>query len=180
MTTELEKKYRGEITTKLKTDFSYSSVMEVPKITKITLNMGVGDAAEDKKIINNAVDDMTRISGQKPLITMTRKAIAGFKIRENWPIGCKVTLRKKRMYDFLQRLISIAIPRIRDFRGFSPKSFDGRGNYSLGIKEQIVFPEIEYDKIDKIRGLDVTITTNAKTDAEARALLKAFGFPLKD
>ncbi len=180
MTTELEKKYREEITTKLKADFSYSSVMEVPKITKITLNMGVGDAAEDKKIINNAVDDMTRISGQKPLITMTRKAIAGFKIRENWPIGCKVTLRKKRMYDFLQRLISIAIPRIRDFRGFSPKSFDGRGNYSLGIKEQIVFPEIEYDKIDKIRGLDVTITTNAKTDAEARALLKAFGFPLKD
>ena len=179
MTTELEKKYRDEITKKLKTDFSYSSVMEVPKITKITLNMGVGDAAEDKKVINNAVDDMTRISGQKPHITMTRKAIAGFKIRENWPIGCKVTLRKKRMYDFLQRLISIAIPRIRDFRGFNGRSFDGRGNYSLGIKEQIVFPEIQYDKIDKIRGMDITITTTAKTDAEAKALLKAFGFPLK-
>lgn len=178
-TAALEKKYREEITKKLQKEFSFKSVMEVPRITKITLNMGVGDAAEDKKIINHAIDDLTKISGQKPVTTMTRKAIAGFKIRENWPIGCKVTLRKKRMYDFLQRLISIAIPRIRDFRGFSTKSFDGRGNFSLGIKEQIVFPEIEYDKIDKIRGLDITITTNAKTDAEACALLKAFGFPLK-
>lgn len=179
-TTALEKKYREEITQKLQKEFSFKSVMEVPRITKITLNMGVGDAAEDKKVISHAIDDLTKISGQKPVTTMTRKAIAGFKIRENWPIGCKVTLRKKRMYDFLQRLISIAIPRIRDFRGFSTKSFDGRGNFSLGIKEQIVFPEIEYDKIDKIRGLDITITTNAKTDAEARALLKAFGFPLKE
>lgn len=178
-TAALEKKYREEITQKLQKEFSFKSVMEVPRITKITLNMGVGDAAEDKKVISHAIDDLTKISGQKPVTTMTRKAIAGFKIRENWPIGCKVTLRKKRMYDFLQRLISIAIPRIRDFRGFSTKSFDGRGNFSLGIKEQIVFPEIEYDKIDKIRGLDITITTNAKTDAEARALLKAFGFPLK-
>ncbi|EKE19108.1 MAG: 50S ribosomal protein L5 [uncultured bacterium] len=180
MSSTLEKKYRDKIVSQLKKELAFKSAMEVPRISKITLNMGVGDAAEDKKIIANAVDDLTRISGQKPITTITKKAIAGFKIRENWPIGCKVTLRKKRMYDFLERLISIAIPRIRDFRGFSAKSFDGRGNYSLGIKEQIVFPEIEYDKIDKIRGLDVTITTTAKTDAEARALLKAYGFPLKD
>ena len=153
--------------------------MQVPRITKITLNMGLGEAVDDKKIINFALDDMTKIAGQKPVTTLSKKSIAGFKIRDNYPIGCKVTLRRQKMYDFLQRLISIAIPRIRDFRGFSAKSFDGRGNYSLGIKEQIVFPEIQYDKIDRLRGMDITITTTAKTDAEARALLKAFGFPLK-
>ncbi|MCK4870486.1 MAG: 50S ribosomal protein L5, partial [Gammaproteobacteria bacterium] len=149
-------------------------------ISKITLNMGVGEAAADKKILTNAVDDLTKIAGQKPVVTKARKSIAGFKIRDGWPIGCKVTLRRDKMYEFLDRLVSIAIPRIRDFRGFSGKAFDGRGNYSLGIKEQIVFPEIEYDKIDKIRGLDITITTTAKTDAEAKALLAAFKFPLKD
>lgn len=179
MSALLQKKYNDEIVKKLKKEFNYSSIMEVPKITKITINMGLGDAVEDKKIINFALDDMTKIAGQKPVTTLSKKSIAGFKIRENYPIGCKVTLRRQRMFDFLQRLISIAIPRIRDFRGFSSKAFDGRGNYSLGIKEQIVFPEIQYDKIDKIRGMDITITTTAKTDDEARALLKAFGFPLK-
>lgn len=179
MMTNLEKKYRENIIAQLQKDFDYSSVMQVPKITKITLNMGLGDAVADKKIINHAVSDMTSIAGQKPITTFTRKSIAGFKIREGWPIGCKVTLRKKKMYEFLQRLISISIPRIRDFRGFSIKSFDGNGNYSLGIKEQIVFPEIDYDKIDKLRGMDITITTTATSDKEAVALLKAFGFPLK-
>ena len=180
MTDVLAEKYHNEIVKKLKNDLGYKSVMQVPRITKITLNMGLGDAVEDKKVINFATDDMTKIAGQKPVVTLSRTSIAGFKIRENWPIGCKVTLRKQRMYDFLQRLISIAIPRVRDFRGLSAKSFDGRGNYSLGIKEQIVFPEIQYDKIDKIRGLDITITTTAKTDNEARALLKAFGLPIKE
>lgn len=179
MKSALEKTYNEEIVKKLQKEFGYKSVMEVPRITKVTLNMGVGDAVDDKKVINFALDDMTKISGQKPVTTLSRKSIAGFKIRENYPIGCKVTLRRQRMYEFLHRLISIAIPRIRDFRGFNGKSFDGRGNYSLGIKEQIVFPEIQYDKIDKIRGMDITITTTAKTDAEAKALLKAFGFPLK-
>lgn len=179
MIPELEKKYREKIVKELQKKFNYSSIMQVPKITKITLNMGLGEAVDDKKVINNAVDDMTRISGQKPIVTYSRQSIAGFKIREGWPIGCKVTLRSKRMYEFLQRLISITIPRIRDFRGFNILSFDGRGNFSLGIKEQIVFPEIEYDKIDKIRGLDITITTSTKSDQEAIALLKAFGFPLK-
>lgn len=180
MAAELEKKYHSEIVKKLKAELNCKSVMEVPRITKITLNMGLGDAVEDKKIINFAIDDMIKIAGQKPVTTLSKKSIAGFKIRDNWPIGCKVTLRKQRMYDFLQRLVSIAIPRIRDFRGLSAKSFDGRGNYSLGIKEQIVFPEIQYDKIDKIRGLDITITTSAKTDEAARALLKAFGLPIKE
>ena len=179
MKSALEKTYNEEIVKKLQKEFDYKSVMEVPKITKVTLNMGVGDAVDDKKVINFALDDMTKIAGQKPVTTLSRKSIAGFKIRENYPIGCKVTLRRKKMYEFLQRLISIAIPRIRDFRGFNGRSFDGGGNYSLGIKEQIVFPEIQYDKIDKIRGMDITITTTAKTDAEAKALLKAFGFPLK-
>ena len=179
MKPDLQKKFSDTIAKQLMKEFSYTSAMEVPRISKITLNMGVGDAVDDKKIINFAVDDMTKIAGQKPVITLSKKSIAGFKIRDNYPIGCKVTLRRQKMYDFLQRLISIAIPRIRDFRGFSSKAFDGRGNYSLGIKEQIVFPEIQYDKIDKIRGLDITITTTAKTDAEARALLKAFGFPLR-
>jgi large subunit ribosomal protein L5 len=159
--------------------FKYKSVMEVPKLTKITLNMGVGEAVGDKKVIQNAVEDMTKISGQKPIVTNARKSVAGFKIREEWPIGCKVTLRRKHMYEFLDRLISIAIPRIRDFRGLNPKSFDGRGNYSMGVQEQIIFPEIDYDKIDAIRGMDITFTTTAKTDAEAKALLTAFNFPLK-
>ena len=158
----------------------YDNPMQVPRIEKITVNMGVGEASADKKLINNAVDDLTLITGQKPLITKAKKSIAAFKIREGWPIGCKVTLRKDRMYEFLDRLISIAIPRIRDFRGLSKKSFDGRGNYTLGIKEQIVFPEIQYDKIDKLRGLDITITVNAKSDADALALLSAFGFPFKN
>lgn len=175
----LRKIYNDTIVKKLTQQFKYQNKMQVPRILKITLNMGVGEAAADKKILTNALEDLTKIAGQKPIATLSRKSIAGFKIRDNWPIGCKVTLRGDRMYEFLDRLIAIAIPRIRDFRGFSAKSFDGRGNYSLGIKEQIVFPEIEYDKIDAIRGLDITITTSAKTDEEAKALLLAFGFPLK-
>ncbi|MCG8536840.1 MAG: 50S ribosomal protein L5 [Pseudomonadales bacterium] len=175
----LKEVYNSEIVPKLQEQFSYGSVMEVPKITKITLNMGVGEAAADKKAIEGALADLTLISGQKPLVTKARKSVAGFKIREGWPIGAKVTLRGERMYEFLERLVSMAIPRIRDFRGLSPKSFDGRGNYSMGIKEQIVFPEIDYDKIDKIRGMDITITTTAKSDDEGRALLEAFQFPLK-
>lgn len=171
--------YCKTVIERLKQQFAYANVMHVPKITKITLNMGVGEAAADKKIITNAVGDLTLITGQKPVVTLTRKSIAAFKIRSKWPIGCKVTLRRERMYEFLDRLVTIAIPRIRDFRGLNAKSFDGRGNYSLGIKEQIVFPEIEYDKIDQIRGLDITITTTAKTDKEGAALLLAFGFPLK-
>ena len=172
--------YKDKIVQKLMGEFKYNSVMEVPRIVKITINMGVGEAVNDKKLITNAVADLTKIAGQKPVITKARKSIAGFKIREGWPIGCSVTLRQDRMYEFLERLVCIAIPRIRDFRGFSPKAFDGRGNYNLGIKEQIVFPEIEYDKIDKIRGLDISITTTAKTDKEGRALLKCFDFPFKD
>ena len=172
--------YQKEVIKTLQDQFKYENVMQIPKIQKITLNMGVGEASKDKKLIDHAVSDLTTISGQKPIVTMTRKSIAGFKIREGWPIGCKVTLRGARMYEFLDRLIAIAIPRIRDFRGLSGRSFDGRGNYSMGVKEQIIFPEINYDKIDGIRGLDITITTSAKTDAEAKALLLAFGFPLKD
>lgn len=172
--------YRNEIIPKLKEKFVYSSVMQVPCIKKITVNMGVGEAAVDKKILSNAVRDLEQITGQKVVQTLSRKSIAGFKIREGWPIGCKVTLRRAKMYEFLDRLISIALPRVRDFRGISVKSFDGRGNYSLGIKEQIVFPEIEYDKIDAVRGMDITITTSAKTDKEAFELLKAFNFPFKE
>ena len=172
--------YNEKIVPTLKEKFGYKSVMQVPLVSKITLNMGIGEAVADKKVIANATSDMEKIAGQKPIVTKAKKSIAGFKIREEWPIGCKVTLRQKRMYEFLQRLISIAIPRIRDFRGFSAKSFDGRGNYSLGIKEQIVFPEIDYDKIDVLRGLDICITTTANTNEEAYALLKEFGFPLKD
>lgn len=171
--------YNDQLKQQIKAELGLDNLMEVPKITKITLNMGVGGAAQDKKILEGAVSDMTVISGQKPVVTKARKSVAGFKIREEWPIGCKVTLRGERMYEFLDRLIAIAIPRIRDFRGFSPKAFDGRGNYSLGIKEQIVFPEVDFDKIDRIRGLDVTITTTAKNDDQGRALLKAFGFPFK-
>jgi large subunit ribosomal protein L5 len=153
--------------------------MEVPRITKITLNMGVGEAVGDKKVMENAVADMTRIAGQKPVVTLARKSMAGFKIRDGWPIGCKVTLRQDRMYEFLERLISIAIPRIRDFRGISPKSFDGRGNFAMGVTEQIIFPEINYDEVDALRGMDITITTTARNDDEGRALLRAFNFPLK-
>lgn len=172
--------YRKEIVQKLKSKFQFSSVMQVPRIQKITLNMGLGEAMEDKKVITSAMAELEKIAGQKAVPTLARKSIAGFKVRENWPIGCKVTLRGKAMYEFLDRLISIALPRVRDFRGLSIKSFDGRGNYSLGFKEQIVFPEIEYDKIDAIRGLDITITTSAKNNKEAQALLEAFNFPFKE
>lgn len=172
--------YDKEIVQNLMKRFGYSSVMEVPRITKITLNMGVGEAVGDKKYMTHAVEDMTRIAGQKPVVTKARKSIAGFKIRDGWPIGCKVTLRKQKMYEFLDRLITIALPRVRDFRGLNPKSFDGTGNYSLGLSEQLVFAEIDFDKTDGIRGLDICITTTAKTDEEAKALLEAFNFPLKD
>src|SRR5579862_5947099 len=172
--------YRKEVIPKLKKQFRYTSVMEVPHIEKITINMGVGEAAADKKILTNAIGDLEKISGQKVVSTMARKSIAGFKIREGWPIGCKVTLRRAFMYEFLDRLITIALPRVRDFRGVSSRSFDGRGNYSLGIKEQIVFPEIEYDKIDMLRGMDITITTSAKSNKEAFALLQAFSFPFRE
>ena len=175
----LKEYYRETVVKQLQEQFGYKSVMEVPRITKITLNMGVGEALTDKKVLENAVADMEKISGQKPVTTKARKSVAGFKVREGWPIGCKVTLRSDRMYDFLDRLITISIPRIRDFRGLNPKSFDGQGNYSMGIKEQIIFPEIDYDKIDKLRGMDITITTSAKTAEESRALLSAFKFPFR-
>jgi large subunit ribosomal protein L5 len=176
----LQHYYRETVAPKLREQFSYRNVMEVPRITKITLNMGVGEAVADKKIMEHAVGNLTQIAGQKPVVTLSRRSIAGFKIREGWPIGCKVTLRRDRMYEFLDRLVNIAIPRIRDFRGFSARAFDGRGNYSLGVREQIIFPEIDYDKIDAIRGLDITITTTARTDAEGRALLAAFNFPFRN
>lgn len=175
----LKEKYTNEVVPKLLEEFGYKSAMAVPRITKITLNMGVGEAAQDKKVLQHALADLEKITGQKPVITLSRKSIAGFKIRDGWPIGCKVTLRKEKMWEFFDRLVYIAIPRIRDFRGLSPKSFDGRGNYSMGLKEQIVFPEIEYDKIDKLRGLDICITTTAKTNEEGRALLSAFNFPIR-
>lgn len=175
----LEELYKENVVPELMTRFGYKSVMEVPRLIKITLNMGVGEAVADKKILQNAVEHMQMIGGQKPVITHARKSIAGFKIREGMPVGCKVTLRRARMYEFLDRLISIAIPRVRDFRGLNPRAFDGRGNYSMGVKEQIIFPEIDYDKIDAIRGMDITITSTAKTDAEARALLEAFKFPFR-
>lgn len=176
----LKEQYKKEIIPALKKAFAYTSVMEVPRIEKITINMGVGEAALDKKVMTFAVGDMEKIAGQKCIQTMSRKSIAGFKIREDWPIGCKVTLRREKMYEFLDRLVTIALPRVRDFRGLSAKSFDGRGNFSLGLKEQIVFPEIEYDKVDTLRGMDITITTSAKTNKEAFALLKAFNFPFKE
>ena len=175
----LKELYRNELTEKLRTELSLSNLMQVPRITKVTLNMGVGEAIGDKKALESAVSDLTLISGQKPVVTKARKSIAGFKVRQGWPVGVKVTLRRNRMYEFLERLIGIAIPRIRDFRGISPKQFDGRGNFSMGIDEQIIFPEIDYEKIDKIRGMDITITTTARNDAEGLALLKAFNFPLK-
>ena len=176
----LKEIYNNEIAPKLMKELSLTNIMQVPRLTKITLNMGVGEAIGDKKTLESAVSDMTLISGQKPVITKARKSIAGFKVREGWPIGVKVTLRASRMYDFLERLIGIAIPRIRDFRGISAKQFDGRGNFSMGVSEQIIFPEIDYDKIDKLRGLDIAITTTATNDDEGRALLKALNFPLKN
>ena len=175
----LKEKYKSTIAPQLKEELGLDNVMEVPRITKVTLNMGVGEALGDKKVLDNAVSDMTKISGQKPVVTKARRSIAAFKVREGWPIGCKVTLRADHMYEFIDRLVSIAIPRIRDFRGISPKSFDGRGNFAMGISEQIIFPEINYDQVDALRGMDITITTTAKTDDEGRALLRAFNFPLK-
>jgi large subunit ribosomal protein L5 len=175
----LREVYKNELAGKLQQELGLTNAMEAPRITKITLNMGVGEALGDKKILDNAVRDMQKIAGQKPVVTLARKSIAGFKLREDWPVGCKVTLRSDRMYEFLERLISIAIPRIRDFRGISQKSFDGRGNFAMGVTEQIIFPEIDYDQVDALRGLDVTITTTARTDDEGRALLRAFNFPLK-
>lgn len=175
----LKELYKKELAQKLKDELELKNVMEVPRITKITLNMGVGEALADKKVLENAVSEMEKIAGQKPVVTRARKSIAGFKVREDWPIGCKVTLRKDRMYEFLDRLVSIAIPRIRDFRGISPKQFDGRGNFSMGVSEQIIFPEIDYDKVDKLRGMDICISTTARNNDEGRALLKAFNFPFK-
>lgn len=171
--------YATHVVPKLQEEFGYKNVMQVPRITKITLNMGVGEATQDRKAIEGAVSDMTKIAGQKPIVTKARKSIATFKVRENWPVGVKVTLRSERMYEFLERLVTVAIPRIRDFRGLNSRSFDGRGNYSMGLKEQIVFPEIDYDQIDALRGMDITITTSAQSDDEARALLRAFRFPLR-
>lgn len=171
--------YKDTVVPELVKQFGYKSVMEVPRIEKITLNMGVGEAVADKKVMEHAVSDLEKIAGQKPVVTVARKSIAGFKIRDNYPVGCKVTLRRDQMFEFLDRLITIALPRVRDFRGVSSKSFDGRGNYNMGVREQIIFPEIEYDKIDALRGLNITITTTAKTDEEAKALLSLFKFPFK-
>jgi|SRR5690554_968289 len=176
---QLKEFYKSDVVPALTEQFGFDNPMRVPRITKVVLNMGVGDAVGDKKLLDSAVADLTLISGQKPVITKARKSIAGFKIRAGWPIGCKVTLRGKRMYDFLDRLVDIAIPRVRDFRGLNPKSFDGRGNYAMGVNEQIIFPEIDYDKVDQLRGLDITITTTARNDEEGRALLSAMRFPFK-
>ncbi|HUT42086.1 MAG TPA: 50S ribosomal protein L5 [Gammaproteobacteria bacterium] len=175
----LKQFYTDSVVPALMQQFSYSNPMEIPRITKITLNMGVGEAVADRKVMEHAVADMTKIAGQKPIVINARKSVAGFKVREGWPVGCKVTLRRDQMYEFLDRLINIAIPRIRDFRGMNPKGFDGRGNYNMGVKEQIIFPEIDYDKIDALRGMDITFTTTAKTDEEGRALLAAFNFPFR-
>ena len=175
----LQDYYKNTVVPELMKQFGYKSIMEVPRIEKITLNMGVGEAVADKKVMEHAVGDLQKIAGQKPVVTVARKSIAGFKIRDNYPVGCKVTLRRERMFEFLDRLVTIALPRVRDFRGVSGKSFDGRGNYNMGVREQITFPEIEYDKIDALRGLNITITTTAKTDEEAKALLSLFKFPFK-
>lgn len=180
MTTRLEKMYKEEVAPALMKKFGYTNPMEVPKITKITINMGVGEAATNKKILENAVADLAKIAGQKPITTKSRVSVASFKIRDGWPIGCKVTLRRAKMYEFLDRLISISLPRVRDFRGVSGRSFDGRGNYNMGVKEQIIFPEIDFDAVDAIRGMDIAITTTAKNDAEAKALLEAFKFPFRN
>lgn len=176
----LKSLYDESLKTQIKEELKLDNIMAVPRVTKVTLNMGVGEALADKKQLENAVADLTAIAGQKPIVTKARKSIAGFKVREGWPIGCKVTLRDKRMWEFLDRLVDISIPRVRDFRGLNPKSFDGRGNYSMGVKEQIIFPEIDYDKVDRIRGLDITITTTAKTNEEGKALLSALQFPFKN
>ena len=175
----LKQVYKDQVVNKLVEQFGYKSVMQAPKVTKITINMGVGAALADKKVLDNALADMELIAGQKPVKTLARKSVAGFKVRQGWPIGCKVTLRGEKMYEFLDRLINIALPRVRDFRGVNPKAFDGRGNYTLGVKEQIIFPEIEFEKVDMMRGMDINIATNAGTDAEAKALLEAFNFPFK-
>ena len=180
MTTRLEKMYKEEVAPALMKKFGYTNPMEVPKITKITINMGVGEAATNKKILENAVADLAKITGQKPITTKSRVSVASFKIRDGWPIGCKVTLRRAKMYEFLDRLISISLPRVRDFRGVSGRSFDGRGNYNMGVKEQIIFPEIDFDQVDALRGMDIAITTTAKTDAEAKALLEAFKSPFRN
>ena len=177
---KLHEIYKDTVVPELFKQFGYTSVMQVPRIVKITLNMGVGEAVADKKVMENAVGDMEKIAGQKAIVTKAKKSVAAFKIRDDYPVGCKVTLRRERMYEFLDRLVTVAIPRIRDFRGISAKSFDGRGNYNMGVKEQIIFPEIEYDKIDALRGMNITITTTAKTDEEARALLTAFSFPFRN
>jgi large subunit ribosomal protein L5 len=176
----LQTYYKETVVPQLQEKFSYANIMEVPKVTKVTLNMGVGEAVGDKKVMVRAVGDMTAIAGQKPIVKNARRSVASFKIRDGWPVGCKVTLRRERMYEFLDRLVNIAIPRVRDFRGLNRKSFDGRGNFSMGVKEQIMFPEIDYDQIDVIRGMDITITTSAKNDEEALALLQAFNFPFKE
>ena len=180
MTTRLEKIYKEEVVPALMEKFGYTNPMEVPKLVKITLNMGVGEAAANKKVLENAVADMAKISGQKPVTTKSRVSVASFKIRDGWPIGCKVTLRRHQMFEFLDRLISVSLPRVRDFRGVSGRSFDGRGNYNMGVKEQIIFPEIDFDQVDAMRGMDIAITTTAKTDAEAKALLEAFRFPFRN
>ena len=180
MSTRFQEHYKQKVVTDLMAKFGYKSVMQVPRVTKITLNMGLGEAVNDKKIIENAVSDLTKVAGQKPVVTKARKAIAGFKIRQGYPIGAMVTLRGAKMYEFLDRFVTVALPRVRDFRGISGKAFDGRGNYNIGVKEQIIFPEIEYDKIDSLRGLNVSITTTAKTDEEAKALLAAFKFPFRN
>jgi len=178
--TRMQDFYKETVVKELTEQFGYKNPMEIPKITKITLNMGLGEAVSDKKIVEHAVRDMAQIAGQKPIVNLSRKSIAGFKIRDGWPVGCSVTLRREKMYEFLDRLINISIPRIRDFRGINPRSFDGRGNFAMGIQEQIMFPEIDYDKIDQLRGMDIAITTTAKTNDEGLALLKAFKFPFKE
>ena len=180
MTTRLEKVYKEQIVPKLMEKFGYKNVMQVPRLSKVTLNMGVGEAVGNKKIMENALADMSKIAGQKPVTTLARKSIATFKIRDGWPIGCKVTLRRGQMYEFVDRLVNIALPRVRDFRGVSGRSFDGRGNYNMGIKEQIIFPEIDFDQVDAMRGMDIAITTTARTDEEAKALLEAFSFPFRN
>jgi large subunit ribosomal protein L5 len=175
----LKQHYFESVVPALQKQFGYRNPMEIPRITKITLNMGVGEAVADRKVMEHAVEDMTKIAGQKPIVIKARKSVAGFKVREGWPVGCKVTLRREQMYEFLDRLINIALPRVRDFRGMNPKGFDGRGNYNMGVREQIIFPEIDYDKIDALRGMDITFTTTARTDEEGRALLAAFNFPFR-
>ena len=180
MSTRLEKFYKDEVVPALTKKFGYTNPMEVPRLTKITINMGVGEAATNKKILENAVADLTKIAGQKPIVTKSRVSVASFKIRDGWPIGCKVTLRRAHMFEFLDRLVNVALPRVRDFRGVSGRSFDGRGNYNMGVKEQIIFPEIDFDAVDAVRGMDIAITTTAKTDAEAKALLEAFRFPFRN